>query len=74
MGPVAAGIKQDASEHGSDRGGELQFWLALEEVTPEMGPMRFINKSHREGSLGSVLNQAGFRRSSWWCERLPGLG
>ena len=37
--------------------GELQFWLALEEVTPEMGPMRFINKSHREGPLGSVFNQ-----------------
>ena len=41
---------------GTDRGGELQFWLALQEVTPEMGPMRFVNKSHREGPLGSVFN------------------
>ena len=40
-------------------GGELQFWLALEEVTPEMGPMRFINRSHREGPLGSVFNGDG---------------
>lgn len=44
---------------GTDRGGELQFWLALEEVTPDMGPMRFINKSHREGPLGSVFNGDG---------------
>ena len=28
---------QDSAEHGSDRGGELQFLLAREEVTPEMG-------------------------------------
>ena len=46
---------QDASEHGSDRGGELQFWLALAEVNPEMGAMRFVNRSHREGLLGSVF-------------------
>ena len=24
-----------------------------------MGPMRFINRSHREGPLGSVFNQDG---------------
>ena len=29
---------QDSSEHGSDRAGELQFWMALKEVTPDMGP------------------------------------
>ena len=46
---------QDSSEHGSDRVGELQFWLALAEVTPEMGAMRFVNRSHREGPLGSVF-------------------
>ena len=47
---------QDSCEHGSDRVGELQFWLALAEVTPEMGAMRFIDRSHREGPLGSVFN------------------
>ena len=41
---------QDSCEHGSDRVGELQFWLALAEVAPEMGAMRFVNRSHREGS------------------------
>jgi ectoine hydroxylase-related dioxygenase (phytanoyl-CoA dioxygenase family) len=59
--PLGGGWHQDACEHGSDRGGELQFWLALAEVTPEMGPMRFINRTHREGPLGSVFNQVATR-------------
>ena len=56
--PGAAGstYHQDASEHGSDRVGELQFWLALAEVPAEMSAMRFVNRSHREGPLGSVFN------------------
>jgi ectoine hydroxylase-related dioxygenase (phytanoyl-CoA dioxygenase family) len=45
---------QDSSEHGSDRVGEMQFWLALDEVTPELGAMRFLSGSHREGPLGSI--------------------
>ncbi len=56
--PGAAGstYHQDSAEHGSDRVGELQFWLALDEVTAEMGAMRFVSRSHREGPLGSVFN------------------
>lgn len=46
---------QDSVEHGSDRAGELQFWLALDEVTPEMGAMRFLSGVHRAGPLGAVL-------------------
>lgn len=46
---------QDSAEHGSDRAGELQFWMALDEVTPEMGAMRFLSGSHRAGPLGTVL-------------------
>lgn len=47
---------QDSSEHGSDRIGELQFWLALVDITPEMGSMRFLDGVQREGPLGSILN------------------
>ena len=56
--PGAAGstYHQDSSEHGSDRVGELQFWLALAQVTPDMGAMRFVSRSHREGPLGAVFN------------------
>ena len=55
-GAAESTYHQDASEHGSDRVGELQFWLALAEVTAAMGAMRFVNRSHREGPLGSVFN------------------
>ena len=55
-GDKGTSYHQDASEHGSDRGGELQFWLALAEVTPDMGAMRFVDKSHLEGPLGSTFN------------------
>ena len=56
---LGGGWSQDACEDGSDRVGELQFCLALNEITPEMGPMRFVNRSHREGPLGSIRNQDG---------------
>jgi len=55
-GAASGTYHQDSSEHGSDRVGELQFWLALAEVTPEMGAMRFVSRSHREGPLGAVFN------------------
>ena len=54
-GAAGATYHQDSSEHGSDRVGELQFWLALAEVPPEMSAMRFVSRSHREGPLGSVF-------------------
>lgn len=54
-GAPGATYHQDSSEHGSDRVGELQFWLALAEVPPEMSAMRFVSRSHREGPLGSVF-------------------
>jgi hypothetical protein len=49
------GIKyhQDSVTEGADRFGRLNFWVALEEVSPEMGAMRFLSGSHREGMLGS---------------------
>lgn len=30
---LGSGFHQDACEHGSDRSGELQFWMAMEEVS-----------------------------------------
>lgn len=37
-----------------DRVGNLLFWIALDEVTPEMGSMRFYSGSHRIGKLGET--------------------
>lgn len=35
----------------------IGFWLALDEITPEMGPMQFRNGSHREGLLSPPMEQ-----------------
>jgi hypothetical protein len=35
-----------------DRKGSIQFWIALCDITPEMGSMQYLSGSHREGSLG----------------------
>jgi ectoine hydroxylase-related dioxygenase (phytanoyl-CoA dioxygenase family) len=40
-----------------DRTGALIFWVALDEVTPEMGAMRFLSGSHHEGPLGRTRVQ-----------------
>ena len=53
-GPGDAGTQYhaDSPAWGVDRVGQLVFWVALDEVTPEMGAMRFLTGSHREGPLG----------------------
>jgi ectoine hydroxylase-related dioxygenase (phytanoyl-CoA dioxygenase family) len=35
----------------------LGFWLALDEITPEMGPMQFRNGSHRAGLLTPPMEE-----------------
>jgi hypothetical protein len=59
-GPIP--FHQDSVEHGSDRVGEMQWWLALDAVTPDMGAMRLLSGVHREGPLGTVLDQHGGTR------------
>jgi hypothetical protein len=43
---------QDSASGGPDRVGGLNVWIALNEVTPDHGGMRFLTGSHREGPLG----------------------
>lgn len=43
---------QDFSPVPWDRAGGVQFWLALTEITPEMGSMQHLTGSHREPPLG----------------------
>jgi Phytanoyl-CoA dioxygenase (PhyH) len=45
---------QDFPSLPFDRVGFLTFWIALDEVTAEMGAMRFYSGSQRLGSLGHV--------------------
>jgi hypothetical protein len=46
------GFHQDLPNHPQDRIGTLTIWIALDEVLPEQGSMRFVSRSHREGPLG----------------------
>jgi hypothetical protein len=43
---------QDYPSHSFDRIGYVNFWIALSEIPPERGSLRFYSGSHREGSLG----------------------
>jgi ectoine hydroxylase-related dioxygenase (phytanoyl-CoA dioxygenase family) len=53
-GPGANGTEfhQDNSIRPADRPGVFNMWMALDEVTPGMGGMRFLDGVHREGPLG----------------------
>lgn len=49
------GYHQDldfGTDNATDRSGGATIWIALDEVLPEQGAMRFLTGSHREGALG----------------------
>jgi ectoine hydroxylase-related dioxygenase (phytanoyl-CoA dioxygenase family) len=48
---------QDLSSLPFDRVGPLAFWVALNDMPPERGVMRFLNGSHRIGNLGRTRAQ-----------------
>jgi ectoine hydroxylase-related dioxygenase (phytanoyl-CoA dioxygenase family) len=48
---------QDFPYHAMDRHGVLNFWIALVDIPPEMGTMRFLNGSHRIGPMGRVIHR-----------------
>jgi Phytanoyl-CoA dioxygenase (PhyH) len=43
---------QDANEYPLDRNGSMIFWLALADMVPEMGTMRFLSRSQTIGGIG----------------------
>lgn len=48
------GFHQDWVNFPFDRVGFLTFWIALDEIPPERGSMRFLSGSHQEGPLGKM--------------------
>ncbi len=50
---------QDFPSAEFDRVGYVNFWMALDEVPPERGSMRFYNGSHKAGPLGIRQTLAG---------------
>jgi ectoine hydroxylase-related dioxygenase (phytanoyl-CoA dioxygenase family) len=53
-GASGTGFHQDDSVRPGDRPGVFNMWMALDEVTPDMGALRFLTGVHREGPLGHV--------------------
>jgi hypothetical protein len=45
-----------------DRGGIMQFWIALVDCPPERGSLRFLTRSREAGPMGRVVAQARRRR------------
>jgi Phytanoyl-CoA dioxygenase (PhyH) len=53
-------LRQDGPDLPIDRPGWVRFWIALDRVSPEMGPIRLVDRSHRLGLLGrSYLGREG---------------
>jgi ectoine hydroxylase-related dioxygenase (phytanoyl-CoA dioxygenase family) len=50
---------QDGPTFPFDRSGWLTFWIALVDVPPDMGSLRFYSGSHRSGFHGRVLTPDG---------------
>jgi hypothetical protein len=48
------GFHQDWVNFPFDRVGFLTFWIALDEIPPERGAMRFHSGSHKAGPLGKM--------------------
>lgn len=46
---------QDICGHAYLEANFLTAWVALDEVTPEMGPMQFYSGSHKLGNLGQIM-------------------
>jgi Phytanoyl-CoA dioxygenase (PhyH) len=51
-GGAATQSHQDISSLPFDRIGSMNVWIALKDLTPEHGTMRFLSGSHRAGNLG----------------------
>jgi Phytanoyl-CoA dioxygenase (PhyH) len=66
---------QDGPELPIDRADWVRFWIALNHITPVMGPINFIDGSHRRGLLGhlSYLQRKGPTPSSPLLDMYPEL-
>jgi hypothetical protein len=60
-GPQSDGLQdrtlyhQDFPGHPVDRSNFLTIWIALHDMPPEAGTMRFFNRSHKRGVFGQVF-------------------
>jgi len=58
-GNTGTDYHQDFPGHPIDRSEMLTIWIALCDITPDMGALRFVDGSHRYGALGLSLQRPG---------------
>ena len=65
---------QDGPDLPLDRPGWVRFWIALDRVSATMGPIRFVDGSHRLGLLGRThLDRAGHTPEAALYDEYPEL-
>jgi hypothetical protein len=55
---VPTPFHQDGAAYPMDRHGVVSFWISLNHNTPEMGTVRYIDRSHQLGSLGILAKES----------------
>lgn len=56
-GGSPTGFHQDLPFLPYDRIGSITIWIALVDLTPDMGPLRYVEGTHRDGLLGRFIGQ-----------------
>jgi len=59
LASAPTGFHQDLVNFPFDRAGFLTFWIALDEVTPAQGALRFYDGSHKLGKLTQTSPREG---------------
>jgi ectoine hydroxylase-related dioxygenase (phytanoyl-CoA dioxygenase family) len=62
------GFHQDWVNFPFDRSGFLTFWIALDEIPPERGSMRFLSRSQEAGPLGKMGLLSGAQVTEYYPE------
>jgi ectoine hydroxylase-related dioxygenase (phytanoyl-CoA dioxygenase family) len=55
---VPTPFHQDGASYPMDRHGVVSFWISLDHNTPEMGTVRYLDRSHQLGSLGTLSKES----------------
>jgi hypothetical protein len=55
---AATPFHQDGASYPMDRHGVVSFWISLDHNSPEMGTVRYLDRSHQLGSLGTLSKES----------------